>query len=136
MNDRPRPVLPRGGDDRALNLEGTGSGRHFKNVALEIRKRTGQDRLDGADLRAGNHLVVDADQTAVAVQRIWNCECIAHRRDISIDKTSPDNDRSDCPIPASDDVVGDESGPLIAKANGCSVDGIDNGIALDRKSVV
>src|SRR6266446_9255144 len=115
MNDRPRPFLPRGGVNHILNVASARSGRHIKKRTLEMWKGTGQDRLGRIDLRARNHVVVDAYQTAVAVQRIRNRECIAHRCDISVDEDYPDNYGTNRPIPASDDVVGDESGPLIAK---------------------
>src|SRR5436309_14729556 len=87
-----------------------------KTWALEMRKRARQIRFGWMYPYGGSHLVIDAYQAAVARHRIGNRECVTKRRDIRINKTSPNNDWTCCAAPPSENVIGDEPGALIAKA--------------------
>ena len=134
MNDRPSPTLAHRVDDRVLDLASAGAARHFEHLTFEMRKWTRQSRFNGVYPRTRNHLIIDTGQPPVAVQRIRNRECITQRGNVGVDKTSPDDDRTDRQLTASNDVLRDKPWTLIAEDDRRSIDWIDNGVALEINS--
>ena len=87
MDDGPRSVPPGCRDDGILDFARAGSRCHFENLPLQIRKRAGQDWLDGADFGPRHDPIVDARQAPVAVQSVSDSKRVAQRRDVGIDET-------------------------------------------------
>jgi hypothetical protein len=84
MHDGSHSAPPRGSHNRVLNLSLTGTGGHFKELAVQIGKDGGQRRLSWCNSRAQRH-DHPRDRAPIA-ERIANRERVADRHHIRIEK--------------------------------------------------